>query len=136
MNTFIFFNHSSTLIYFALSLTKRFSKVGFKGNFSMRNLPQNERSDVRRQPVTYRSKVGVLSFICVVIQSNKVESRLHLITATTKHVIPADALSAHLIAPAGRQERETVRTRGEGKKLKWSEQQRKEMCHTRDTTEV
>ena len=51
--------------------------------------------------MTHRSKLGVLGLVGVVIQSDEVESRLDLITASTKHVISADALTAPLIAPAG-----------------------------------
>lgn len=49
----------------------------------------------------YRSELGVLSFVCVVIQTNEVEPRLHLITASTEHVISAGALTGHLITPGG-----------------------------------
>ena len=51
------------------------------------------------------------------IQSDKVESRLNLVTATTEHVISAYALTAHLITPAGRQGVEKVRAK---EKLKWN----------------
>lgn len=49
------------------------------------------------------------------VQSNEVESRLNLIAATTEHVISADALTTHLVTPAGKQEVENVRTNEEVK---------------------
>ena len=60
--------------------------------------------------MTHGSKFGILSLVGVVIQSNEVESRLNLITATTKHVISADALTTHLITPARTEEADNVRT--------------------------
>lgn len=54
--------------------------------------------------MTYRSKLGILGLVRVVIQTDEVKSRLHLIAAPTEHVISADALTAHLITPVGRQE--------------------------------
>lgn len=36
---------------------------------------------------TYRSKLGVLSFISVVVQSDEVKTRLHLVAASAKHVL-------------------------------------------------
>lgn len=62
-------------------------------------LDDNKMSE--RWKVPYRSELGVLSFVCVVIQTNEVEPRLHLITAATEHVISAGALAGHLIAPGG-----------------------------------
>lgn len=56
--------------------------------------------------MTHRSKLGILGFICVVIQGDEVEPGLHLITAAAKHVISADTLPGHLITPAGTQEME------------------------------
>ncbi|TNN41533.1 hypothetical protein EYF80_048293 [Liparis tanakae] len=46
--------------------------------------------------MTHRSKRGVLCLIGVVIQSDEVESRLHLIAASAEHVTSADALTTHL----------------------------------------
>lgn len=74
-----------------------------------------KRSKVKN--VTYRSKLGLLGFICVMIQSDEVESRFNLVTATTEHVISAYALTAHLITPAGRQGVKKVRSE---EKLKWN----------------
>lgn len=67
------------------------------------NLDDNKMSE--RWKVTYRSKLGVLSFVCVVIQTNEVEPRLHLITAAAEHVISAGALTGHLVTPGGGTER-------------------------------
>ena len=67
--------------------------------------------------MTHRSKLGLLGFICVMIQSDEVESRLNLVTATTEHVISAYALTAHLITPVGRQGVEKVRAE---EKLNWN----------------
>lgn len=64
----------------------------------------NGHQKVRGQKVTHRPKVGVLSLVGVVIQTDEVKSRLHLIAAPPEHVISADTLTAHLVTPAGRQE--------------------------------
>lgn len=61
----------------------------------------SENLDDNKMSVAYRSELGVLSFVCVVIQTNEVEPRLHLIAAATKHVISAGALTGHLITPGG-----------------------------------
>lgn len=63
------------------------------------NLAANKMSE--RWKVTCRSELGVLSFVCVVIQTNEVEPGLHLITAAAEHVISAGALTGHLITPGG-----------------------------------
>ena len=55
---------------------------------------------------THRSKVGVFGLVGVVIQSDEVEPRLDLITAATKHVVSAHALTAHLVTPEHKQEGE------------------------------
>lgn len=55
--------------------------------------------------MTYRSKLGVLCLVRVVIQTNEVKSRLHLIAAAAEHVISADTLTAHLVTPVGREGR-------------------------------
>lgn len=54
--------------------------------------------------MTHRPKLGILSLVRVVIQTDEIKSRLHLIAAPPEHVIPADALTAHLVTPVGRQE--------------------------------
>lgn len=54
--------------------------------------------------MTYGTELGVLSLVRVVIQTDKIKSRLHLIAAPPEHVIPADTLTAHLVTPVGRQE--------------------------------
>lgn len=54
--------------------------------------------------MTYRPKLGILGLIRVVIQTDEVKSRLHLIAAPTEHVMSADALAAHLVTPVGGQE--------------------------------
>lgn len=41
----------------------------------------------------YRSVLGVLRLVGVVIQSDEVETRLHLIAPPPEHVLPADALT-------------------------------------------
>lgn len=74
-----------------------------------------KRSEVKGQTVTYRSKLGLLGLIRVVIQTDEVKSRLHLIAAPTEHVISADTLTAHLITPVGRQE--VVKKQAEGNLL-------------------
>lgn len=53
---------------------------------------------------TYRPKLGILSLVGVVIQTDEVKARLHLIASPPEHVISADALTAYLVAPVGRQE--------------------------------
>lgn len=42
---------------------------------------------------THGSELGVLCLVGVVIQSNEVEARLHLVAASSKHVQPAHTLS-------------------------------------------
>lgn len=54
--------------------------------------------------MTYGTELGVLSLVGVVIQTDEIKSRLHLIAAPPEHVIPAGTLTAHLVAPVGRQE--------------------------------
>lgn len=43
--------------------------------------------------------MGIFGLVGVVIQSNEVEPRLDLITATTKHMVFADTLASHLVTP-------------------------------------
>ena len=52
-------------------------------------------SGERRPPCiggTHGSMLGVLCLIGVVIQSDEVETRLHLVAPASKHVLPAHAL--------------------------------------------
>lgn len=42
---------------------------------------------------THRSVLGVLSLVGVVVQSDEVEARLHLVAALSEHVLPAHTLS-------------------------------------------
>lgn len=66
--------------------------------------------------MTYRSKLGVLCLVRIMIQSNEVESRLDLITLTSEHMISAGTLTAHLITPAGIQEVRTIKKKGKERK--------------------
>lgn len=54
--------------------------------------------------MTHGAELGVLRLVRVVVQTDEVKSRLHLIAAPPEHVISADTLTAHLVTPVGRQE--------------------------------
>lgn len=54
--------------------------------------------------MTHGPELGVLRLVRVVVQTDEVKSRLHLIAAPPEHVISADTLTAHLVTPVGRQE--------------------------------
>lgn len=94
----------------------RHSLRGWDENHTCLKLTQRssgtKRSEVTGGKGTYRSKLGVLGLVRVVVQTDEVKPRLHLIAAPTEHVIPADALAAHLITPVGRQEVEERRAGG------------------------
>lgn len=59
--------------------------------------------------MTHGPKLGVLGLVRVVVQTDDVKSRLHLIAASPEHVISAVTLTAHLVAPVGGQEVEDRR---------------------------
>ena len=50
---------------------------------------------------THRAVLGVLRLVGVVIQSDEVEARLHLIAAPAEHVLPAHTLPRVRVTAVG-----------------------------------
>lgn len=97
-------------------MKRKESSGGYKEFIKKRSSTVIKRSEVAGQKGTHRPKLGILSLVRVVIQTDEVKSRLHLIAAPPEHVISADTLTAHLVTPVGRQEAEEPHEGAEGHK--------------------